>query len=96
MSCGVGHRCGLDPALLQLWRRPAAVASIQPLAWEPAYAAGAALKRQKEEKKKGQSLVLERMWRNWNLRTLPRRMDNGAATSEKSGSSQETKPRVIK
>ena len=44
MSCGVGHRCGLDPALLWLWHRPAAVALIRPLAWEPPYAASAALK----------------------------------------------------
>ena len=35
-----------DPALLWLWCRPAAVALIRPLAWEPPYAAGVALKRQ--------------------------------------------------
>ena len=28
MSCGVGHRHGLDPVLLCLWGRPAAVALI--------------------------------------------------------------------
>ena len=28
MSCGVCHRCGLDPVLLWLWCRAAAVASI--------------------------------------------------------------------
>ena len=44
MSCGVGHRCGLDPELQWLWRRTAAVALIRPLAWEPPHAAGAALK----------------------------------------------------
>ena len=33
-----------DLALLWLWHRPAAVAPIRPLAWEPPYAAGAALK----------------------------------------------------
>ena len=33
-----------DPALLWLWGRPAAVAPIRPLAWEPPYAAGVALK----------------------------------------------------
>ena len=27
-----------DPALLWLWCRPAAIAPIQPLAWEPPYA----------------------------------------------------------
>ena len=47
MSCGVGHRRGSDLALLWLWRRLAAMASIGPLAWEPPYAVGAALKRQK-------------------------------------------------
>ena len=51
MSCGIGHRHGSDPALLWLWHRPAAVVPIQPLAWEPPYAAGAALKRQKTKKK---------------------------------------------
>ena len=52
MSCGVGHRCGSDPLLLWLWCRPAASALIGPLAWEPPYAAGAALKRPKKKKKK--------------------------------------------
>ena len=47
MSYGVGHRRSSDPALLWLWCRPAAVAPIGPLAWEPPYAVGAALKRQK-------------------------------------------------
>ena len=42
MSCGVGRRRGSDPALLWLWRRPVATAQIQPLAWEPPYAVGAA------------------------------------------------------
>ena len=31
-----------DPALLWLWRRPAATAPIRLLAWEPPYAAGSA------------------------------------------------------
>ena len=44
MSCGVGCRCGLDPELL-LWCRPAAVALIYPVAWEPPCAAGAALEK---------------------------------------------------
>ena len=44
MSCGVGHRHGLDPELLWLWCRLAATAPIGPLAWELQYAAGAALK----------------------------------------------------
>ena len=45
MSCGVGHRRSLDLALLWLWCRPVARALIQHLAWEPPYAASAALKR---------------------------------------------------
>uniref|UniRef100_A0A8D0RM76 Uncharacterized protein n=1 Tax=Sus scrofa TaxID=9823 RepID=A0A8D0RM76_PIG len=42
VSCGVGCRRGSDPTLLWLWCRPVATAPIQPLAWEPSYAAGAA------------------------------------------------------
>ena len=52
MSCGVGRRYGLDPALLWLWCRLAATALIRPGAWEPPYASGAALKRQKTKKQK--------------------------------------------
>ena len=52
MSCGVGRRHGLDPAWLWLWWRPAATALIRPLAWEHPYATGAALKIQKDERKK--------------------------------------------
>ena len=52
MICGVGHRHGSDLALLWLWSRPVATAPIRPLAWDPTYAAGAALKRQKTKKKK--------------------------------------------
>ena len=39
-----------DPALLWLWCRPAAVAPIRPLAWEPPHATTAALKRQTTKK----------------------------------------------
>ena len=38
-------------ALLWLWDRPAAVALIQPLAWELPYAAPTALKRKKKRRK---------------------------------------------
>ena len=48
VTCGVGHRCGSDPMLL--WPGPAATAPIGPLTWEPPYAMGAALKRQKTQK----------------------------------------------
>ena len=50
VSCGVGRRCVSDPALLWLWRRPAATAPIGPLAWEPPYALGAALKSKQKKK----------------------------------------------
>ena len=50
MSCGVGQRHGLDLELLSLWCRPAAIAPIHLLAWEPPYATGSALKRQKKKK----------------------------------------------
>ena len=56
MSCGVGGTCSLEPALLWLWCRPAATILIQPLAWELQYAVGAALKRQKNKKKKGRKI----------------------------------------
>ena len=51
MSCGVGCRCGLDPALLWLWCRPVATVPIQSLAWEPPCASGLVLKRPKEKKR---------------------------------------------
>ena len=41
-----------DLVLLWLWCRPANTALIQPLAWEPPYAANAALKKLKKKKKK--------------------------------------------
>ena len=50
VSCGVGHRRNLDPVLLWLWCRPGATAPIGPLAWEPPYASGIALKQQKIKK----------------------------------------------
>ena len=49
MSCGVGRRRGSDLVLLWLWCRPAAVAPIQPLAWEPPYATGTAPNRKKKK-----------------------------------------------
>ncbi len=56
MSCGVGRRRGSDPALLWLWRRPAATPLIPPLVWELPYAAGVALKK---KKKKGVPVVAQ-------------------------------------
>ena len=56
MSCGVGHRCGLDLVLLWLWCGLAAVAPIRLLAWELPYSAGVALKSQKKKKKEEDSI----------------------------------------
>ena len=55
-AAALDHRCGFDPALLWLWHRPAAVAPIQPLAWELPYATGAVPKRKKKKKKKNHTL----------------------------------------
>ena len=52
MSCGVGRRCSLDPALLWLWCKLAATAPVQPLAWEPPYAVSAAQKDNTKNKDK--------------------------------------------
>ena len=49
MSCDVGQRCSLDPELLWLWPRPGAIAPIGPLAWEPLYAVGVALGKNKKK-----------------------------------------------
>ena len=43
MTCGVGHKHGSDLVLLWLWLWPAAMAPIQPSAWELPYAMSAAL-----------------------------------------------------
>ena len=52
MGCGVGRRRDSDLALLWLCCRLAATTPIRLLAWEPPYAAGAALKIQNDKKKK--------------------------------------------
>ena len=57
VSCGVGHRCSSDLMLLRLWCRLVATALIRPLAWEPPYETGAALK-DPPKKKKSSSVVL--------------------------------------
>ena len=49
VSCGIGCRHGSDLALLWLWPRPAVVALIRPLAWEPPYAMGTTLKKRKKK-----------------------------------------------
>ena len=52
VSCSVGYRLGLDLALLWHRHRLATIAPIRPLAWELPCAVSAALKRQKDERKK--------------------------------------------
>ena len=42
----------MDPALLWLWCRLAAVAPVRPLDWEPPHAASAALETKKKKKEK--------------------------------------------
>ena len=69
MSCGGGRRRGSDPTLLCLWHRPVATAPIQPLAWEPPYAAEAAqeiatttTKDKKTKKKKKNNGLQPGIW----------------------------------
>ena len=50
MSCSVGRRRSLDPALLWLWHGLAATAPIRPLVWESPYAAGVAQEMEKKKK----------------------------------------------
>ena len=50
MSCGIGHRQGLDLALLWLWCRPATVTLIRLIAWEPPCVSGVALKDREKKK----------------------------------------------
>ena len=50
MGCGVVCRRGLDPALLWLWHRLAAVTPIRLPAWKTLYALGAALKNKQTKK----------------------------------------------
>jgi len=58
MSCGVGCRRGSDPVLLWLWRRQAATAPIQPLAWEPPSAAEEAQRNSKKDRKKKKFMMI--------------------------------------
>ena len=72
VSCGVGGWHGSDLALLWLWCRLAAAAPIRFLAWEPPYAMGMALKRQKQTNKQKLpcSLTTGRRSRGWSRKTL--------------------------
>ena len=65
MSCGVGRRCSSDMVLVLLWLccSLAAVALILPLAWEPQYAMGVALKRQKKKKRQKERFAKCEGWK---------------------------------
>ena len=52
VSCGVGHRCGLDPVLLWLWCRLEVAALIGSLIWELLHAVGLALKEKRKKNKR--------------------------------------------
>ena len=58
MTCVVGRRCSLDPALLWLCCRLAVVPLILPLAWEPPYAARVAQEMAKRQEKKKRNITL--------------------------------------
>ena len=62
VSCGVSRRRVSDLAWLWLWWRPAIrpLAPMRSLAWDPPYAVGAALKRQKNKNKKQQQQKKQR------------------------------------
>ena len=52
VSCNVGCRLASGLALVSLWRKLAAEALIQPLAWKPPDAAGVALNRKRKKRNK--------------------------------------------
>ena len=58
-----------------LWHRPVDVALIRPLAWEPPYSAGVALKKKKKKKKKCEKAAEE-----YHLDKEQDREDNQAPT----------------
>ena len=67
MSCDIGCRCGSDLTLLWLWCRPVDTAPIQPLAWEPPYAEGLALKsKTKKTKTKEKAIYMQKKTKNKN------------------------------
>ena len=57
VSCGVSHRHGSDPPLLWLWRQTMVIAPMRPLAWEPPYATGPALEKDKKQKQTPKSSI---------------------------------------
>ena len=63
MSCGVGGTRGLDPALLWLWHRPAAIVLFRALACEPPYAMGGA----QEIAKNNNNKIKNNVWFECNI-----------------------------
>ena len=61
MSCGIGHRCGFDLALLWLRYRLASAALSQPLAWELPYAMDVAIIKREREK----TGMKKKMWQEF-------------------------------
>ena len=77
VDCGEGSRHSSDPRLLWLWPRLAAVAPIQPLAWELPYASGAApppppkkAKKKKTNKKLSEKSQTQAAFLGWSFRSL--------------------------
>ena len=66
MACGVGHRLGSNPALLQLWYRLSATAPIQLLAREYATSVAERKKERKKERKEKKERKKERYKTNLN------------------------------
>jgi len=64
MSYGVGPRCSLNPTLLWLWLWPVAIGLIGPLAWEPPYASGAALKSKQTNKQTNKTNLVNNLREN--------------------------------
>ena len=79
MSCGVGRSLGSDPELLWLWHRPVATAPTGPLAWEPPYGAGAAIKKKNRRKSQawGQKRIPEEVMENDDSLAGPGREETG-------------------
>ena len=62
LSCGAGRRCGSDLALLWLWRRPAAVALIRPLAWGTSICCKRGPKKQNKREREREGLGFLCRW----------------------------------
>ena len=54
-----------------LWCRPSAIALILSLAWEPPYAMGAALKKEKKKSSHCGAMELVSSWQRWDTGLIP-------------------------